>query len=59
MRDYRVYVVGPDRHFIEKFEFQCADDDQAIERAKQYVDGHDIELWQQGRKVVEFKAAKK
>jgi hypothetical protein len=28
---------------------------EAKERAKQLVDGHDIELWQLGRKVALFK----
>jgi hypothetical protein len=29
----------------------CADDAEAMERAKQLLDGHDIELWQLDRKV--------
>jgi hypothetical protein len=31
------------------------DDDTAKEQAKQLVDGHDVELWQLGRKVATFK----
>jgi hypothetical protein len=30
----------------------CENDDIAIEQAKQLVNGHDLELWQLGRKVV-------
>jgi hypothetical protein len=30
------------------------DDEAAKERAKQYVDGHDVELWHQAQKIVEF-----
>ena len=32
----------------------CGDDDAAMERAKQLVDGHDVELWQNERKIVQF-----
>jgi hypothetical protein len=34
--------------------FFCADDDAAKERAKQLVDGHDVELWQLDRKISVF-----
>jgi hypothetical protein len=43
MSEYRVYVIGYDGHFIK---LECADDKAAIESAKQFIDGHDIELWQ-------------
>lgn len=55
MRDYRAYVIGPDGHVKDRFEFWCADDAEAEERARQYVDGHDIELWHQDQKIAEFK----
>ena len=55
MRDYRAYVMGPDGHIMNRFEFWCADDEAAKERAKQYVDGHDIELWHQDQKIAKFK----
>jgi hypothetical protein len=41
--------------FINAFELECADDTEAKERAKQLVDGHDIELWQRDRKITVFK----
>jgi hypothetical protein len=43
MPEYRAYVVGSDGHFIDAFELECADDTEAMERAKQLVNGHDIE----------------
>ncbi len=45
MPHYRVYVIGTDRHFKDAVDLDCADDDAAKESAKQFVDGHDIELW--------------
>jgi hypothetical protein len=56
MRDYRAYVMGPDGHIQGRFEFWSMDDETAKERAKQYVDGHDVELWHRAQKIAEFKA---
>jgi len=44
MPDYRAYVLGSDGRIIQRHEFVCTDDEAAKVRAKQYVDGQDIEL---------------
>jgi hypothetical protein len=54
MPDYRVYIVGSDGHFFNSVPLECDDDTEALERAKQLVDGHDIELWQRDRKIARF-----
>ena len=54
MPDYRVYVIGMDGHFSSSIPLECADDTEAMEKAKQLVDGHDVELWQRDRKVARF-----
>jgi hypothetical protein len=54
MPDYRVYIVGSDGHFVDTVPMECTDDSEAIEQAKQLVDGHDVELWQRARKVATF-----
>jgi hypothetical protein len=54
MHHYRVYLIGLDGRFIKSIDLSCADDSAAIESAKQLIDGHDIELWQQDRKVACF-----
>jgi hypothetical protein len=51
---YRVYTVGEDGHFHSSTRLECADDGEAIEQAKQLVDGHDLELWQRDRKIARF-----
>jgi hypothetical protein len=43
--DYRAYTVGLDGHFVGIEPLTCADDAEAIEKAKGLVDGHDVELW--------------
>jgi hypothetical protein len=45
MADYRAYTVGLDGHFIASQAFCCDDDSEAIEQARQFVDGHAVELW--------------
>jgi hypothetical protein len=56
IRDYRVYLMGPDGHIRKRFEFYCSGDEEARDRAKQYVDGHDVELWHRDQKITEFKS---
>ena len=55
MADYRAYLLGSDGHFFDVVPLVCETDTEAIEKAKQLVDGHDVELWQLDRKVAEFK----
>jgi hypothetical protein len=55
MAEYRAYIVGVDGHFIRAVELVCPDDDSAKDYAKQFVDGHDVELWQGDRRVAKFK----
>jgi hypothetical protein len=45
MAEYRAYTVGSDGHFIGFEAFACADDAEAIAKAKCVADGRDIELW--------------
>ena len=56
MEHYRVYIIGPDGHFIRAIDLSCADDDAAIESARQLIDGHDLELWQRDRRLARFDA---
>jgi hypothetical protein len=54
MPDYRAYIIGSDRGFQESVPLDCADDNVAIMKTKQLVDGHHVELWQRTRKVARF-----
>lgn len=54
MNDYRAYIIGSYGHIMQRVDLICADDDAAKEQAKQLVDGHDVELWQFGRRIAEF-----
>ena len=55
--EYRVYLIDSDGHFYQAVPLVCANDDEAIEQAKQLVNGHDVELWQRDRKIAAFNKA--
>jgi hypothetical protein len=55
MADYRAYLVDSDGHFYEAVALVCADDAEAIQKAKQLVDHREVELWQLDRKIATFK----
>jgi hypothetical protein len=52
--EYRVNTVDPDGSSHQKIKLNCPDDAAAVESAKQFIDGKDVELWQNNRKVVTF-----
>jgi hypothetical protein len=54
VQDYRVYVIGPDGHIIDRIDLVCAAEEDAIERARQVIDHHVIELWQGSRRIERF-----
>jgi hypothetical protein len=47
-------MVEADGHSHKAIEIDCPDDAAAVEAAKQFIDGKDIELWQSNRKVAAF-----
>lgn len=58
MRGYRAYIIGSDGHIRDRVDLMCESEHEAKERAKQLVDGHAIELWDQARKVARFEPDK-
>jgi hypothetical protein len=53
--DYRAFVLGPDGHVRDRYDLLCATEDEAKERARHLVDGHDVELWHRDRKIAVFR----
>ncbi|MGE9008173.1 hypothetical protein ACO2JO_06300 [Leptospira interrogans] len=51
---YYAYVIGEDGHIQKRVVVHCDNDEEAMRRAEQLVDGHAIELWQEARKVATF-----
>jgi len=54
MQYYRAYIMDRDGHILRPVDFHCENDDAAKEKARQLVDGHDVELWQHDRKISVF-----
>ena len=49
MAEYRAYTVGSDGRFIDTEPLVCADNSEAIQKAKRLINGHDVELWSGSR----------
>ncbi len=56
---YRAYILNEEGRISGFRELLCADDDEAKRQAVQLLDGHDIELWQEGRLVSTLRHADK
>jgi hypothetical protein len=56
MRYYRAYTIGEDGHIVQALNLDCKDDSAAVESAKQFVNGHDIEVWQEDRMVATLRS---
>ncbi|QHP71719.1 hypothetical protein EI171_33210 [Bradyrhizobium sp. LCT2] len=54
MAHYRAYLLDQHRHVISVAKLQCADEQEARERAAQLVDVNDVELWQLDRRIAVF-----
>jgi hypothetical protein len=52
--EYRVNIMDPDGSSHQAIKLNSPDDAAAVESAKQFIDGKDIELWQNNRRVVTF-----
>jgi hypothetical protein len=59
MAEYQVLTVGPDGDFIGSKLLVCDDDAQAIEKANQLLDGHDLQIWSGPRYVRRLKSEDK
>ncbi len=54
MAEYRVYFIGSDGAITGRVDIVCNDDEEAKRVAKQMVDEHAIELWQNSRRIEMF-----
>lgn len=51
MVGYRAFVLGTTGDVLRRHDFRSTDDAAALEHARQYVDSHDVEVWQLHRLV--------
>ena len=55
MDGFYAYIVDQEGHVISRVDLALEKEEDAAERAKGLVDGHDVELWQRDRKIATFK----
>ena len=60
MRQYRIFIFESGAHMTSQppIEIECKDDGEAVNAAKQLVDGKDIELWEESRFIARFSRTK-
>ena len=58
MPGYYAYLIGHDGRISKRVDLVCEDDEVAKSAAKQMVDGHAIELWQEARMIAAFEPEK-
>ena len=49
--EYRAYMLDENDQILKRIEIDAKDDASALRIAQQYVDGHDVEIWQ-GHSIV-------
>jgi hypothetical protein len=54
MTEYRVDVMDALGDFVRSIHIDCTDDKAVIDSAKEFIHGHDIELWQRNRLLTRF-----
>jgi hypothetical protein len=51
---YRLYFLGAHDHIEDVRVLDCASDREAVESARQFINGRDLELWDRGRFISRF-----
>jgi hypothetical protein len=51
MPTYRAYLINRDDRVTSYRPIEAATDEEAMEIAKQFLDGHDVDVWLLDRKV--------
>lgn len=44
-KEYRAFVLDKKDHIVRRYDFEADGHEAALNHAKQYVDGHDVEVW--------------
>jgi hypothetical protein len=55
MAHYRAYIMDSDGHISKAVDLVLKDDAEAIEAARQLVNGYDVELWERERRIALLK----
>ena len=58
MPTYRTYIIGRADHFWGAEDIQGADDEDAIQKVQQTMDGRDTELWERSRFIARLSSTR-
>jgi hypothetical protein len=58
MKDYRAFTIGPDGHIDGSHAYSCANDEDAIVWAEQWLEASPIEVWSGERLVRRLTSAR-
>ena len=59
MAQYRAYVLDDHDHILRRIDLEAENSAAALAIAKQYVDGHDVEVWEHTHIIGRLKHEKK
>ena len=59
MHQYRIYTFRDDGHFSCVQRIECADEREAVQKARQFVDRQAGELWESDRLIARFPDTKR
>ena len=54
MHQYRIYIFRDDGHFSCVQRIECADEREAVQKARQFVNRQDGELWESDHLIARF-----
>ena len=55
MNTFRAYLIDENDQIVKRIDLACGSEAEAMEHARQLVDGHAVELWDGPNKIAEFK----
>ena len=58
MPHYRAFILDKNDHVFKRHDFEAENDTAALETARQYVDGHDVEVWKRTHIIGRLKRTK-
>lgn len=57
-KEYRAFLLDKNDRIVRRYDFEADGHDAALVHAKQYVDGHDVEVWQRSYIIARLKHGK-
>jgi hypothetical protein len=55
MSEYRAFLLDKNDRIVRRHDFEADGHSAALAHARQYVDGHDVEVWQRSHIVGRLK----